>query len=44
MAVLWNAHNTLLERLRNLIQNLYNVVHHTLSTLLHYLGKLEVQI
>jgi len=27
-----------------LIQNSYNTVHHTLSMLLHYLGKLEVQI
>jgi len=26
-----------------LLQNFYNVVHHTLSMLLHYLGKLEVK-
>jgi len=28
----------------NLLQNSYNIVHHTLSVLLHYLGKLEVHI
>jgi len=31
---------SLLERVRNLLQNSYKTVHHSFSMLLHYLGKL----
>jgi len=34
----------LLERVRNLLQNSYNIIHLTLGMLLHYLGKLKIQI
>jgi len=34
----------LLERARKLLQNPYKNVHHTYSMLLHYFGKLEIQI
>jgi len=34
----------LLESVRNLPQNPYNTIHLTLCMLLHYLGKLKIQI
>ena len=34
----------LLESVRNLLQNPYNIIHLTLGMLLHYLGKLKIQI
>jgi len=42
--MLTDVQNSLPERLRNLLQNPYNTVHHTLSMLLHHLGKLKVRI
>jgi len=35
---------TLLESVLNLLQNSYNTTHLTLGMLLHYLGKLKIQI
>jgi len=34
----------LLESVQNLLQNPYNTIHLTLGTLLHYHGKLKIQI
>ena len=34
----------LLESIQNLLQNPYDNTHLTLGTLLHYLGKLKIQI
>ena len=34
----------LLESVWNLLQNAYDITHLTLGMLLHYLGKLEIQI
>jgi len=34
----------LLENVWNLLQNPYNTIHLTLGMLLHYLGKLKIQI
>jgi len=35
--------NTLLESIRNLLQNPYDITHITLGMLLHYFGKLKVK-
>jgi len=34
----------MLESVLHLLQNPYNITHLTLGTLLHYLGKLKIQI